>query len=296
MDIVLTSQPDSWLDGIGASWDVPSPRHSSPSARGLPPPDPTGLASRPGQDGSGRPADAPHDQVAGTRRRANDRRLHRQPPVLVVGHSAGVHSRVASPRSRSEGFLRSPVHLGRRSCRRRSGRRPHGRGQVPVRPAEIDASRASSIAQCHTIAGTEPPRLPVVLAETPSERVRRAGCRCRGCAVTRRSAARRPRLARNLRAVGTLRVDLVDRRQRGVWSGGGRLDRRSAAGEPIADREDSADLKARIADGLQRTQRRAPGRDSVLDQHASLVGLQWRSFDPAGEPVLLRFLAARRRP
>src|SRR5215217_5461527 len=100
-----------------------------------------------------------------------------------------------------------------------------------------------------------------------------------------RARARRGRLCG---AVGTVRVDVVDRRERLVRRVVGREpDRLGAAGEAVEDGDHAADVEALGADGLDRRHGRAARGHDVLDDQAALALLEWRALDAALEAVWL---------
>ena len=60
-----------------------------------------------------------------------------------------------------------------------------------------------------------------------------------------------------------------------------------AAGQAVEDRDDADDLVARLAHRLDRLDRRAAGRDDVLDDQAAVARLEQRALDAALEAVRL---------
>src|SRR5918999_1778070 len=103
-----------------------------------------------------------------------------------------------------------------------------------------------------------------------------------------RGASPQTRLA----AVGAVRVDVVDRRQRAVLGAVSRcLDRLRPTRQPVEHAGNTGDLEALLPDALDRLHRRAAGGDHVLDDQAALARLERRPLDPALQPVLLSLLA-----
>ena len=65
----------------------------------------------------------------------------------------------------------------------------------------------------------------------------------------------------------------------------------AAAGEAVEHADHAADLVPGVVQRGDRRERRAAGRDDVLDDHAAVPGAQQRALDAALQPVRLGVLA-----
>ena len=122
-------------------------------------------------------------------------------------------------------------------------------------------------------------------------RLNAAGVRAMGTSLLVVRVDLDPRRERGHDAVGTLRVDVVDRDERDVGRVRGRLDPRAAAGQPVEHADDADDLVPGLLQRLDRGDRRAAGADDVLDDEAAVLGAQQRSLDAARQPMRLGLLA-----
>ena len=172
------------------------------------------------------------------------------------------------------------VDAGRDPERAREAQPERLDGERRVRAAE-HPQQPEPVRQRHAAGGE---RVGGPRAGCAAGRARRAGGRARCHHTARPDAA--------TGAVGAVRVDVVDRRERLVRRVARREpDRLRAAGEPVQHGDHAADVEALGADGLDRLHGRAARGDDVLDDQAALALLERRALDAALEAVLLDLLA-----
>src|SRR5690606_33516623 len=91
--------------------------------------------------------------------------------------------------------------------------------------------------------------------------------------------------------IGTVRIDVVERRQRHVRRPGRLLDPRAAAGQAVEHGDHADDRAPLLLEGGDRRERRPAGRDHVLDDEAAVGVVEERPLDAALQAVVLGLLA-----